>query len=110
MFLAIRGTTLNVMAVASIAALAIIVPRSRADESSPEAVLREQGLVRSGPAYIFTEEEDLRDRIAEIGRQLASWKEEQAGLDRAPRNTQQAQAPARRDCEEAQIARKRSAA
>ncbi len=81
MFLAIRGTTLNVMAVASIAALAIIVPRSRANESSPEAVLREQGLVRSGHAYIFTEEEDLRDRIAEIGRQLASWKEEQAGLD-----------------------------
>ena len=66
---------------ASIAALAIIVPPSRADEPSPEQVLREQGLVRSGVAYIFKDEEDLRDRIAEIGRQLARWKEEQAGLD-----------------------------
>ena len=76
--------------VASIAALAIIVPRSRARRVVARAVLREQGLVRSGVAYIFKEEEDLRDRIAEIGRQLASWKEEQAGLDRTARNTQPA--------------------
>jgi hypothetical protein len=81
MFLATRGTTLNKLVFASIAALGIIVPTSRADERSPGQVLNEQGLERSGVAYIFKDEEDLRDRIAEIGRQLARWKEEQAGLD-----------------------------
>jgi Aspartyl protease len=81
MFLAIRGTNQNKMIFASVAALGIIIPASWADERSPEQVLREQGLVRSGLAYIFKEEADLRDRIVEIGRQMASWKEEQAGLE-----------------------------
>jgi clan AA aspartic protease (TIGR02281 family) len=81
MFLAIRGTNRNKMIFASVAALGIIIPASWADERSPEQVLREQGLVRSGLAYIFKEEADLRDRIVEIGRQMAIWKEEQAGLE-----------------------------
>ena len=37
--------------------------------------------MRSGVAYILREEVALRDRIAGIGRQLASWNEEQARLD-----------------------------
>jgi predicted aspartyl protease len=81
MFLAIRTATLNIFVFASIAALGIIFPTSPADEPAPDHILREQGLVRSGVAYVFKEEVDLRDRIAEIGRQLATWKEEQAGLD-----------------------------
>jgi Aspartyl protease len=81
MFLAIRGTTRNMLVFAIIAPLGTIVPTSRADESSPEEFLRDQGLVRSGVAYIFKDEDNLRDRIAEIGRQLATWKEQQAGLD-----------------------------
>jgi hypothetical protein len=81
MFLAIRGTNQNKMIFASVAALGIIIPASWADERWPEQVLREQGLVRAGLAYIFKEEADLRNRIVEIGRQLASWKEEQAGLE-----------------------------
>jgi clan AA aspartic protease (TIGR02281 family) len=81
MFLAIRGTNQNKMIFASVAALGIIIPASWADERSPEQVLREQGLVRAGLAYIFKEEADLRNRIVEIGRQLASWMEEQAGLE-----------------------------
>jgi hypothetical protein len=81
MLLALRSTRLNKLAAASIAALAITVPSSRADERSPEQVLREQGLVRAGVAYIYKDDEDLKERIAEIGRQLAKWNEEQAGLD-----------------------------
>ena len=81
MFLAIRGTHQNKMIFASVAALGIIIPASWADERSPEQVLREQGLVRAGLAYIFKEEADLRNRIVEVGRQFASWKEEQAGLE-----------------------------
>ena len=81
MFLSIRGTTRNALVFANIAALVIFVPTSRADETSPEQVLRDQRLVRSGVVYIFREEDNLRDRIAEIDRQLITWKEEQAGLD-----------------------------
>ena len=81
MFLSIRGTTRNALVFANIAAFGIVVPTSRADETSPEQVLRDQRLVRSGVVYIFREEDNLRDRIAEIGRQLITWKEEQAGLD-----------------------------
>jgi len=81
MFHAIRGTALNTLVLASVPCLGIVVPTSQADDRTPEQVLREQGLVRSGVAYIYKDEEDLRDRIAAIGRLLAGWKEEQSGLD-----------------------------
>ena len=82
MFLAIRGTTRKICWCSRSS------PPS-ASSSQPlgptkrrlKQVLRDQGLVRSGVAYIFKDEDNLRDRIAEIGRQLATWKEEQAGLD-----------------------------
>ena len=59
----------------------IIFPAARAGEPSPAQFLAEKGLVRSGAAYILTEENDLRDRVAEIGMRYASWKQEQAGVD-----------------------------
>ena len=55
----IRGKGLDGPVFAFIAALGLIVPAARADEPSPEQVLRETGLVRSVRRYVFKEEEDL---------------------------------------------------
>jgi Aspartyl protease len=77
----IRGTGLDGVALAAITALALTAPADGADGPSPEQVLRENGLVRAGAAFIFSGEDDLRDRVAEIGRRFAAWKLEQAALD-----------------------------
>jgi hypothetical protein len=77
----IRGTGFDGVVLAAIGAVESTAPVARADGPSPKQVLREKGLVRAGAAVVFEEEEDLRGRIAELGRRFAEWKQDQAGLD-----------------------------
>jgi Aspartyl protease len=77
----ICDTSLGGVFLVALAAIGVIGPSARADEPSPAQVLLQKGLVRAGVAYIFMEEADLRNRVAEIGKRFAQWKREYAGLD-----------------------------
>jgi hypothetical protein len=77
----ICDTSLGGVFLVTFAAIGVIGPSARADEPSPAQVLLQKGLVRAGVAYIFMEEADLRNRVAEIGKRFAEWKREYAGQD-----------------------------
>jgi Aspartyl protease len=77
----ICDTSLGGVFLVALAAIGVIGPSARADEPSPAQVLLQKGLVRAGVAYIFMDEADLRNRVAEIGKRFAEWKREYAGLD-----------------------------
>jgi gag-polyprotein putative aspartyl protease len=62
-------------------AIGINPAHGQSDDSPPERVLNERGLVRSGAVYIVRAEDSLRDRVAEIDRLAAAWKRSVIGLE-----------------------------
>jgi gag-polyprotein putative aspartyl protease len=81
MCFAVRGTTLSPLAFVSFAVIGVVASACLGDEPSPEEVLRDNGLTLSGGAYVVRGEDDLRDRVEEIGERFAEWKRAKAELD-----------------------------
>ena len=81
MLFATRGRILSRLVSAIVAAFGMITSTAAAGQPPPEQILRDSGLVQSGAGFFVKGQEDVSDRVAEIGRLVADWKHARAGLN-----------------------------